>query len=291
MNRNNTFENLIFDGMINSISQKYFPPSFPLHWHNDIEVLFLDLKCPSSECVIIQLEESEVKLHRGDILIVWPGELHEIKNNLCGQLAAIQFSPQVLNERIEFASAYHLFRKKHLICFDSDKNWGKPMQTYLNEALQIRKKKAAFWEVELLTKLYAFFVFYGRYVNECIEKEIIQETETISSVTRERIHSMCFYIEQNCQKNLTLESVAEVSGFSRFYFSRVFKQITSYSFVEYLNIQRIQHAAELLSDISQPITDIAFKVGFNSISSFNRAFKNQIGYSPRQYRSFFSNET
>lgn len=85
--------------------------------------------------------------------------------------------------------------------------------------------------------------------------------------------SACNYINQHYQEPLSLEEIADVSGFSRFHFTRIFKQCMNMTFYEYLNQKRISKAEELLSTTSQSVTEIAMNSGFSSISAFNRTFK------------------
>lgn len=69
------------------------------------------------------------------------------------------------------------------------------------------------------------------------------------------------------------------------YFCRLFKKATGTSVIEYLNFARVCKAEELLkSDMN--ITDIAYTVGFSSLSYFNRSFNKYKGYSPTCYRKF-----
>lgn len=101
----------------------------------------------------------------------------------------------------------------------------------------------------------------------------------------ETVMSACNYINQHYQEQLSLEEVAEVSGFSRFHFTRIFKQCMDMTFYEYLNQIRISNAEELLSTTTQSITEIAMNSGFSSISAFNRTFKSLKGCAPSVYRS------
>lgn len=78
----------------------------------------------------------------------------------------------------------------------------------------------------------------------------------------ENIMSACNYINQHYNEQLSLENIAEISGFSKFHFTRIFKQCMGMTFYEYLNQKRISKAEELLSTTSQSITEIAMNSGF-----------------------------
>ncbi|WP_213880392.1 AraC family transcriptional regulator [Pseudomonas sp. dw_358] len=92
------------------------------------------------------------------------------------------------------------------------------------------------------------------------------------------------YIFSHYSRELTLEEVAEHLGMKPTYFSRVFKQSTGRTFVEFVNRLRISKSCELLADGDKPVTDVCFESGFNNISNFNRRFQQLKGMTPSHYR-------
>ena len=95
------------------------------------------------------------------------------------------------------------------------------------------------------------------------------------------------YIQEHCEEPLTLDSIANYVGFSPCYFSRYFKKVTSYNFVEYLMMQRVKRMQMLLTNNSLSITDAAYQAGFKSISTLNRVFRQYSGCSPSEYRKYY----
>jgi len=71
---------------------------------------------------------------------------------------------------------------------------------------------------------------------------------------------------------------------SAHYFSECFHKATGYSFQSFLQLQRIQFAKALLRSSTLAVTDICFASGFHSLPHFEKAFKQKIGVSPRDYR-------
>ena len=106
--------------------------------------------------------------------------------------------------------------------------------------------------------------------------------------TMDKINAACRYISENCDKDLTLDSVAESVGFSSCYFSRIFKQTIQRNFVEYLTLQRLKRAQSLLADSDNPITSIAMESGFKSISTFNRVFKSTKKCTPTEFKNMYN---
>ena len=68
------------------------------------------------------------------------------------------------------------------------------------------------------------------------------------------------------------------------YFCKVFKQSIGMTFTDYLNRLRIEKAKNLLANPHKHISEIAFEVGFESLSQFNRSFKRITGETPTRFR-------
>ena len=93
------------------------------------------------------------------------------------------------------------------------------------------------------------------------------------------------FIEQHSAEELSLGMVAKAVNFNANYLSERFKQVTGVNFVEYVARIRFEKACSLLHDGDLKISDIAFGVGFQSLSQFNRVFKRLSGKSPTQFRA------
>jgi len=89
-------------------------------------------------------------------------------------------------------------------------------------------------------------------------------------------------------EDISLGTVAKAVNTSTFYFCKMFKKITGLNFTNYLSRVRIEKAKNLLLNPNLRISEIAFEVGFQSLTHFNRVFKKVIGQSPTQYRSQLS---
>lgn len=92
------------------------------------------------------------------------------------------------------------------------------------------------------------------------------------------------YIEGHFAEELSLEKIAAHVNLSPYHFSRQFKRFTGSSPYEFLLAARIQQAKKLLLSSQLPIETIAARCGFNSLSSFIRAFKRAAGLTPGQFR-------
>ena len=91
------------------------------------------------------------------------------------------------------------------------------------------------------------------------------------------------FIEEHSGEELSLSRAAKAVNIHPNYLSEKFRQITGMKFVEYVAHTRFERACGLLHDGNVRISEIAFAVGFQSLSQFNRVFKKFSGKSPTQY--------
>jgi AraC-like DNA-binding protein len=93
------------------------------------------------------------------------------------------------------------------------------------------------------------------------------------------------YIEQNYQRNLTVEEIADVCRLNRSYFSKLFKENMGCPPQEFLIRLRLSKAADLMRRSNASIGDIAALCGYPNQLHFSRAFKKWYGVSPREWRA------
>ena len=93
------------------------------------------------------------------------------------------------------------------------------------------------------------------------------------------------YIAKNKTESLSLADVAKASGASVFHFCKVFKKSTGLKFTDYVARMRLEDARTELLNPNRRISEIAYDVGFQSLTQFNRMFKRIFGQSPTQFRA------
>ncbi len=115
-----------------------------------------------------------------------------------------------------------------------------------------------------------------------VEKAPMAETEP-PIVARARQ-----FIEEHHAEELTLGQVAQAANTSVFYFCKLFKKSTGLHFTEYVSRVRTERAKDLLLNPNLRVSEVAYGVGFQSLTHFNRVFKNIAGESPTEYRGHVS---
>jgi AraC-like DNA-binding protein len=93
------------------------------------------------------------------------------------------------------------------------------------------------------------------------------------------------YITKNRRESLSLTDVAKASGASVFHFCKVFKKSTGLKFTDYVARVRLEDAKAELLNPNRRISEIAYDVGFQSLTQFNRMFKRIFGQSPTEFRT------
>ena len=101
------------------------------------------------------------------------------------------------------------------------------------------------------------------------------------------MNSAITYINEHYMEEMSLEDAALFAGFSKYYFSRMFKRFSGISFLDYLTRKRLNAATELLVHTDQPIQEIARSSGFGSIATFNRVFRSVRSCTPTPYREIY----
>lgn len=110
--------------------------------------------------------------------------------------------------------------------------------------------------------------------------QVIKDT-----VKRNEIDVVIDYVNHNYSEDITLQKLADISGFNPSYLSRLFKEKVGKSIFETINNLRINKACKLLKNTNLTIIEIAYTVGYNNVSFFNRYFRKIMNRSPSEYRN------
>jgi AraC-like DNA-binding protein len=113
--------------------------------------------------------------------------------------------------------------------------------------------------------------------------------EQLSPIHR-KVMDIVKYINSHYNEPIDLETISRQFYVSYSYLSSVFKEVTGFSFSDYVNTVRIKEAQKLLRETDWKITDIAEHTGFNNFSHFGKVFKKLSHLSPRAYRQQHSNK-
>ncbi len=135
------------------------------------------------------------------------------------------------------------------------------------------------WEIKLKGLLMGFLVLFSRSYLRQYKKEEVGEYKYT-----QYIYKALEYIEKHYTEGILVEEIANFIGLSADYFSRMFKQFTGLTPVEYIKNVRLAKAAELLRQPEVSIAHVAMEVGFEDPGYFSRQFKQVLGVSPSSFQ-------
>ena len=114
-----------------------------------------------------------------------------------------------------------------------------------------------------------------------VASQVVFQKENAESPTITRVRE---FIAANHTEELSLEVVAKTAHMSTFYFCKQFKKATGFSFTSYLGRVRVEKAKQRLLNPNVRVSEVAYEVGFGSLTHFNRVFRKLTGESPSAYR-------
>ena len=156
--------------------------------------------------------------------------------------------------------------------------WGAEVDLKKLEEFYFNTRVITVKQYEALIRLLNTF---AEHLAACSSALVLQSEQNISpAITQARS-----YIRDHSDDELSLAVVAQIVNMSATYFSEKFKEMTGINFVEYVARTRVEKARNLLLNPNRRVSEVAFEVGFQSLSQFNRTFRKIVGEAPRDYRA------
>ena len=262
------------------VTYKRGPESFPLHWHNAAEfTLILEDGCK------YRVNDTVYELEAGDVLLVWPQQIHETIHIPKDGAIFIQFPSVILENNLDLVSISRFLFECHYVPARENPELAGFIKDKIWEIREIHRSSDPLAETKCKICIYDILLKIGEYSISLAKKGMsLRESEGSGW---NYIHNACTYIVENLAEDINQTDVAKHIGLSTYYFSKLFKQYMHMSFPAYLASARVKKAASLLLDNALSITECAFLSGFQSTTTFNKAFHDITGYSPRDYRKLY----
>lgn len=244
---------------------------YPMHWHNAVEILM-----PTENIFPVICGETEYILKENDILIIPPGELHNLKAQhgrriimLCDN-SMLEGNP-ALSELNTFFSQPVWINSNYDITFISELN------DIVMDMVKIFDSAPPFCETLLFQRIVKLLLKIAEYGTS---------TEKIADNSSDIMMRIKKYTDSFFENPITLETLAEALGYSKYHISRILNS-NGVSFNDMLNARRIKAAETMLRDNNSAVTQIAFNAGFTSITTFNRVFRKIKGCTPSEFREMY----
>lgn len=257
---------------------------FPQHWHERIEMLYV-LKGSFNADI-----NGKAWIGRqGDIVAIDTGLIHGFFDSSADSAVRIfQFGPDIFNEALVELQNRELmlpvFGQRPIISADADKSLHDSLERLLMEIDAEYKRQEAGFRLLIKAKLYEIAALLLRNRPPLPQQDSrTHYNKKNNTQLLERIFS-CLY-DNHDDPSFMLENAAQEVALSKFYLTRFLKEQTGQGFHEHLTRIRLRAAENYLTNSDMSITDIAFLCGFQSLASFNRAFRRYIGVNPSVYQA------
>lgn len=252
---------------------------YPRHWHTDAEVIM-----PVDNSYRIVMDDSAYDLNADDIIFIPPGELHRIYSPSGGCRIIMQFDCTLLYSLKGFNSAFDMFHPCIVVTPSSMPDIHGELASIIMDMASEYFSDQPFREALVYSMLIRFFSILGR--NYVRMEERFSNIKNPKQVEYIKLFvKVCNYINRHCTENIKVEDIANIAGFSKYHFARLFKQVMNMSWYDYLITRRIMQAEKLLADQDLSIMQVAMKSGFSSLATFNRVFRAKKNCTPSQYKT------
>ena len=247
------------------------------HFHSAVEIIV-----PLRGEVRYSLLDGNYHVQSGEVLIVPPNCSHDLDMGENCARYLLLFEPSSIFSMRDMPLIDELLQQPIYLTADSPLTAS--VRALLLQAVECYNRKEPMWN----SMCYAYLLqMYVRIGQDYLSRSLLTEPAEHRMDT-EIVDSARLYVDQNYMRDISLNDVAAFSGFSKYYFSRMFKQQLGISFSEYLRQKRVSVAEERLIHTSQSVQDIAVAAGFGSIATFNRVFKEAKNCTPSRYREIYS---
>jgi AraC-like DNA-binding protein len=257
---------------------------FPLHYHEEFELNFIQYAKGAKRVVgdhIEEIEDLELVMVGSNLQHAW--FTHHCNGRDIKEIT-IQFHKDLFDDRLLRRNQLNFIKmllEKSLrgILFSRETT-----QQLAPRIIELNQKHGFDSVLELMSILHDLSISRNM---RLLSDASFNNTEQYTYNSR-RIERTLEYMNQNFDKAITLNEVARLANMSDAAFSRFFKQRTGNTFIDSLTEIRLGHASRMLIDTTQSIAEIAYHCGFNNISNFNRIFKKKKNCTPKDFRESFS---
>lgn len=246
--------------------------SYQAHWHPEFELAYVE-----AGSLWVGINNNRQKLAAGDLAISVSGDIHFYDStDLDSRIILLIFKPEFFGlaadwpDTRQFAAS---FFKKHEV--------HDQIRAALYSLLDENQNKHDYYELFIRAKVIELCAALLRFLPSY--PGVKEHKNSVSNL--ELLQEVLMYIENNFSEEITLEMLSKRFKVDPFNLSKAFNSVTGKNLRTYINTLRVAKAQSLIQTTNQPIINIAFECGFNSIRSFNRAYKRLTGQSPSATRS------
>lgn len=233
-----------------------------IHWHEGVELLFI-----TSGSGYVLCDAQKIPLKCGDIAIISSECLHKAASDTEIMTYEYLILEPPLFELLDLTPQNLAFEPTVTV---PDNMW-----SILNALSALKNSPRSFgWIVQkgLLLQLIGYMMMH------CLRD--ISDTILQRHKKNEPVRKALDYIRRHYTESISLNTLCDYTGFSKYYFCRLFKEMTGQTVSSYINSFRCHEVQKLLSYTSVTVEEAAMHCGFSNISHFYRMYKQHIGHIP-----------
>lgn len=250
------------------------------HWHREVELIYV-----TKGTISLGIDDIPYKLSEGEIAFISGGLIHYVLASPGSERLVYQFDLsyfaslnkenldlQKLFSELVPVSLYWKQQQEEII-----RQLLKSVQLEMDTqqtGYQFVVKAAIFQLISLLIRDIPKQTKQSKKMNKLATKDVLEKLDKIFR-----------YVEDYYQEDITLRNIADVSGYSTFYFTKFFKRNTGKTFLTFLNDYRIDKAKWLLINSDYSVSEIITRTGFESDKTFYLLFKKSMDIAPLEYRN------
>ncbi len=247
------------------------------HFHPEIELCYT-LKSQGKRYVGNAISNYS----EGDIVLIGPNVPHGFTTSTNTEQYVIQFTSDFAGEAFLNLSELRpikelLLKSRRGIVLHGG------LKSKIQELTKLIFQKEGFQSFLMLLEILNTIAASSEYEQICSD----QYSTSIRAGQLSRIKKVFKYIENNFQKDISVDDVRKCINLTEPAFYKFIKRHTKRKFTEILNEYRIAYASKQLINSSQTIAEICYASGYNNLSYFNRKFKDMMGRTPKEFRALY----
>ncbi len=224
-----------------------------------------------------------IEVSEGDIYLSFPADIHTIESNADSPLkySFLSFVLGKTSFNAQFKKIPQNFYKSEKRIF-RDPNISLLLELLLSEFMSVSYKQEEMM-VHIFNQILIFTCRNFLYKSQKVLPSNVSKNEILC-------YSIMRYIDANIFHIKDFSDIADYFNYNYSYLSKVFKQTTKITILQYLSNKKLEHAKLLIDERKLSLTKIAETLNYASIYSFSKSFKYHFGISPTEYKKWTQNK-
>lgn len=237
------------------------------HWHRSVEIFAV-----FEGGLTFYMNEETYPLNSGEFMLVNSNEIHSVDSPKPNQTVVLQIPLKTFED---YYTGEQFIRFTHNGKVQDEKVMELIREMY---AAYIGKERG----YEMRVKSYYYMILYllvTKYRELNVDEEMLKRNKKLT-----RLSTITNYIKEHYDEELSLETLAQIFGYSPTYLSRMFQKYAGINYKVYLQSIRLEHAFQELAGTEHTISDVALNNGFPNSKALTKEFKKKYGILPSEYR-------